>query len=352
MEGKPEKKLPEQALGAFIQSKTLNITTLIDADNTAEKTAHNDRLSQSDVAQLLAKKNLTSTAAKNNNKGRDTYLKKVLDTTALYFNDIGFSPLLTAKEEIHFAKLAQKGDSAGRKRMIECNLRLVVNIARRYLHSGLPLLDLIEEGNLGLIRAVEKFNPELGFRFSTYATWWIRQTIGRAIMNQTRTIRLPIHVVKELNSYLRISRRLTQTFNCKPSVEQIAEQANKPPKDIRRLLSFNERITSADTPLREGSDKSLLDTVADNHASDPVNILQDNDIQANIVTWLKKLSDKQKEVITRRFGLCGHEPCTLEEVGHIIGLTRERVRQIQVASLEKLRTILEGQGLSSEVVFD
>ncbi|HBM10502.1 MAG TPA: RNA polymerase sigma factor RpoS, partial [Pseudomonas sp.] len=147
---------------------------------------------------------------------------RALDATQLYLNEIGFSPLLTPEQEVHFARLAQKGDPAGRKRMIESNLRLVVKIARRYVNRGLSLLDLVEEGNLGLIRAVEKFDPERGFRFSTYATWWIRQTIERAIMNQTRTIRLPIHVVKELNLYLRAARELTQKLDHEPSPEEIA----------------------------------------------------------------------------------------------------------------------------------
>jgi len=169
---------------------------------------------------------------------------RALDATQLYLNEIGFSPLLTPEEEVHFARLAQKGDPAGRKRMIESNLRLVVKIARRYVNRGLSLLDLVEEGNLGLIRAVEKFDPERGFRFSTYATWWIRQTIERAIMNQTRTIRLPIHVVKELNVYLRAARELTQKLDHEPSPEEIANLLEKPVGEVKRMLGLNERVTS------------------------------------------------------------------------------------------------------------
>src|SRR5690554_864144 len=160
--------------------------------------------------------------------------QKQLDATQLYLNEIGFSPLLTPEEEVYFARLARKGEEAGRKRMIESNLRLVVKIARRYVNRGLSLLDLIEEGNLGLIRAVEKFDPERGFRFSTYATWWIRQTIERAIMNQTRTIRLPIHVVKELNLYLRAARELTQKLDHEPTAEEIARMVDKPVADVKR----------------------------------------------------------------------------------------------------------------------
>ena len=158
-----------------------------------------------------------------------------LDATRLYLSEIGFSPLLTADEEKHYSRLALKGDEAARKKMIECNLRLVVKIARRYLNRGLALLDLIEEGNLGLIRAVEKFDPERGFRFSTYATWWIRQTIERAIMNQTRTIRLPIHVVKEINIYLRAARHLSQTLDHEPSTEEIADMLDKPISEVKRM---------------------------------------------------------------------------------------------------------------------
>jgi len=274
-----------------------------------------------------------------------------LDATQLYLNEIGFSPLLTPQEEVYFARLALKGDEAGRKRMIESNLRLVVKIARRYVNRGLTLLDLIEEGNLGLIRAVEKFDPERGFRFSTYATWWIRQTIERAIMNQTRTIRLPIHVVKELNVYLRASRELTQKLDHEPTPEEIAELLEKPVADVKRMLGLNERVASVDTPLGPNSDKSLLDTIADDHVSDPADVLQDSDLRDNISHWIDELSEKQREVLSRRFGLRGYETSTLEEVGREIGLTRERVRQIQVEALKRLRDVMEKQGLSSSSIF-
>jgi RNA polymerase nonessential primary-like sigma factor len=281
----------------------------------------------------------------------DQSFGKTLDATQMYLSEIGFSPLLSAEEEVHFARMAQRGEEAGRQRMIESNLRLVVKIARRYLNRGLSLLDLIEEGNLGLIRAVEKFDPERGFRFSTYATWWIRQTIERAIMNQTRTIRLPIHVVKELNVYLRAARELTQKLDHEPSAEEIAELLDKPVDDVKKMLKLNERVTSVDTPLSTDSDKTVLDTIADQNVSDPQALLQDSDMRASINAWLLELSEKQREVIARRFGLLGHEPNTLEMVGHEIGLTRERVRQIQVEALKRLRGILEKQGLSSESVF-
>lgn len=256
--------------------------------------------------------------------------QRVLDATQLYLGEIGYSPLLTAEEEVYFARRALRGDVASRRRMIESNLRLVVKIARRYGNRGLALLDLIEEGNLGLIRAVEKFDPERGFRFSTYATWWIRQTIERAIMNQTRTIRLPIHIVKELNVYLRTARELSHKLDHEPSAEEIAEQLDKPVDDVSRMLRLNERITSVDTPLGGDSEKALLDILADEKENGPEDTTQDDDMKQSIVKWLFELNAKQREVLARRFGLLGYEAATLEDVGREIGLTRERVRQIQV----------------------
>ena len=278
--------------------------------------------------------------------------EKSLDATQLYLNEIGFSPLLSADEEKHYARLSRSGDEAGRRRMIESNLRLVVKISRRYINRGLTLLDLIEEGNLGLIRAVEKFDPDRGFRFSTYATWWIRQTIERAIMNQTRTIRLPIHVVKELNVYLRAARELTQKLDHEPSAEEIAGMLDKPVEEVKRLLGLNERVTSIDLPVGPDSEKAVLETIADSQVSDPSLLLQDDDIRDSISHWLDELTDKQREVVSRRFGLRGHESSTLEEVGREIGLTRERVRQIQVEALRRLRHLMENHGLTGDTLFN
>lgn len=279
--------------------------------------------------------------------------QRVLDATQLYLGEIGYSPLLTAEEEVYFARRALRGDVPSRRRMIESNLRLVVKIARRYSNRGLALLDLIEEGNLGLIRAVEKFDPERGFRFSTYATWWIRQTIERAIMNQTRTIRLPIHIVKELNVYLRTARELSHKLDHEPSAEEIAEQLDKPVDDVSRMLRLNERITSVDTPLGGDSEKALLDIdiLSDENENGPEDTTQDDDMKQSIVKWLFELNAKQREVLARRFGLLGYEAATLEDVGREIGLTRERVRQIQVEGLRRLREILQAQGLSIEALF-
>ncbi|HEX5792297.1 MAG TPA: RNA polymerase sigma factor RpoS [Rheinheimera sp.] len=276
---------------------------------------------------------------------------KAMDATQIYLGEIGFSPLLSAEEEVYFSRLALKGDQAARKRMIESNLRLVVKIARRYINRGLALLDLIEEGNLGLIRAVEKFDPERGFRFSTYATWWIRQTIERAIMNQTRTIRLPIHVVKELNIYLRAARELSQKLDHEPTPEEIASALDRPVEEVRKMLKLNEKITSVDTPVAGASEKQLLDVIADEKELGPETELQDEDIRQHLVVWLNELNPKQREVLARRFGLLGYEPSTLEDVGHEIGLTRERVRQIQVEALRRLREIVTHQGLNIETLF-
>ena len=223
--------------------------------------------------------------------------ERELDATRIYLSEIGYSPLLTAEEEVKFARLAQQGDEAARKRMIESNLRLVVKIARRYMNRGLALLDLIEEGNLGLIRAVEKFDPERGFRFSTYATWWIRQTIERALMNQTRTIRLPIHVVKEINVYLRAARRLAQTLDREPSPEDVAEMLDRPIEDVERMLGLNERVASVDVPRAPGAERSLLETIPDEQNTDPSERLQDDDMQHKLELWLDRLSDKQRAVV-------------------------------------------------------
>ena len=322
-------------------SDDLNQGMEFEAGQPKEVTSSDLELSQQTVVPKAASSTTTGSAGRV--REEDAFYKS-LDATQMYLNEIGFSPLLTPEEEVHFARLARKGVDAGRRRMIESNLRLVVKISRRYVNRGLSLLDLIEEGNLGLIRAVEKFDPERGFRFSTYATWWIRQTIERAIMNQTRTIRLPIHVVKELNVYLRAARELTQKLDHDPTPEEIATLLDKPVDDVKRMLGLNERVTSVDTPLGHDSDKSILDTISDIRESDPAVLLQDSDLNDSIDKWLCELSEKQREVVARRFGLRGYETSTLEEVGKEIGLTRERVRQIQVEALKRLRLILEKQG--------
>ncbi|MGH8575892.1 MAG: RNA polymerase sigma factor RpoS [Gammaproteobacteria bacterium] len=286
-----------------------------------------------------------------NGKSSEDFPDTEINATRLYLSEIGFSPLLSAGEEVRLARAARRGDAYSRKRMIESNLRLVVKIARRYLNRGLALLDLIEEGNLGLIRAVAKFDPERGFRFSTYATWWIRQTIERALMNQTRTIRLPIHVVKEINLYMRAMRRLTQTLDHEPKPEEVAHLLDCSLAEVEHMAGLNERVTSIDSPAERESGRSVLDTIPDENNLDPSLILQDCDVRHHVDLWLTELNEKQRAVVERRFGLHGFEIATLEAVGNEIGVTRERVRQIQIEALRRLRQILEREGLSVETLF-
>ncbi|PMG40276.1 RNA polymerase sigma factor RpoS [Shewanella sp. 10N.286.52.B9] len=319
--------------------------------NTAVAEELMDLAKQPQEIALKEAKNAKSAQQSDTDQQVQDDLQKNLDATQLYLGEIGFSPLLSAEEEVFFSRKALKGCEKSRNRMIESNLRLVVKIARRYNNRGLALLDLIEEGNLGLIRAVEKFDPERGFRFSTYATWWIRQTIERAIMNQTRTIRLPIHVVKELNVYLRTARQLAQKLDHEPTAEEIADKLDVSTSDVSRMLKLNEKITSVDTPLGGDNDKALLDVIADDDSVGPDYKVQDEDLSNSIVGWLNELNTKQREVLARRFGLLGYEPSTLENVGAEIGLTRERVRQIQVEALKRLKDVLGAQGLSVEALF-
>lgn len=272
------------------------------------------------------------------------------DVTRLYLNEIGASRLLSADEEVTLARRMQQGDEAARHRMIESNLRLVVKIARRYLNRGLPLLDLIEEGNLGLIHAVGKFDPERGFRFSTYATWWIRQTIERAIMNQSRTVRLPIHVIKEINICLRAAYQLRQQQEHSPSAAEIASRVDREVSDVERLLALHERVT-----VGSGTDDDRggpLDSLPASRDGEPSRCAQRDAVAALLDRWLDHLGDKQREVVERRFGLRGQRRLTLEQIGAEIGVTRERVRQIQIEALRNLRRMLESQGLSSDALLD
>ncbi|PCJ24781.1 MAG: RNA polymerase sigma factor RpoS [SAR86 cluster bacterium] len=273
-----------------------------------------------------------------------------LDATRLYLKEIGHSPLLTAEQEVYYSRLVGKGDIASRQRMIESNLRLVVKIARRYLNRGLSLLDLIEEGNLGLIHAVGKFDPERGFRFSTYATWWIRQNIERGLMNQTRTIRLPVHVVKELNGYLRVKRELAQRTGKDVSESDIAALANSTVENVERLMRLNEKLTSSDAPVSIDSEKTIIDTIAADDHYGPGERFQSFELKKCLNTWLHQLSEKQREIILRRFGLNGFDADTLENVGKEIGLTRERVRQIQIEALKRLKLLIRREGLAADTI--
>lgn len=274
-----------------------------------------------------------------------------VDVTQLYLNEIGQAPLLTAEEEVELARRTVAGDFEARQTMIERNLRLVVNIAKHYANRGLALLDLVEEGNLGLIHALEKFDPERGFRFSTYATWWIRQNIERAIMNQSRTIRLPVHVIKELNIYLRAQRHLETHGVTDATSEDIAALTGHPVEDVRRIMQLNERVASLDAPLDVDPTLSLGEAIADDNAHLPDEMLQLEEIEQHVHEWLKQLNDKQRWVIERRFGLNNCEACTLEDLALELQVTRERVRQIQMESLRILRQMLRRRGVSKDQLF-
>jgi len=266
------------------------------------------------------------------------------DVTRIYLSEIGRAKLLTADQEKSLSRAALGGCMASRQRMIECNLRLVVKVARAYINRGLPLLDLIEEGNLGLIRAVEKFDPEKGFRFSTYATWWIRQSVERSIMNQCRTVRLPIHVIRELTGYLKATRVMEQELGRRPAIEEVAAKLDKPSKAVHTLFSFNEPTASTDNSSGSGS-ISVLDSIADEQGHTPENEYAEQAAGELLAHWLELLPEQQRIVVEHRFGLHGKGRLTLEQVGQLLGVTRERVRQVQLAALTRLREISRREGV-------
>ena len=295
---------------------------------------------------IFTKKKISLTAKKKkycpaDGLGKQVGKEQSLDPTTMYFNELGFKPLLTAKEELILAKKSQAGCRKSREKMIEANLRLVVKISRYYCNRGLSFLDLIEEGNIGLITAVGKFDADRGFRFSTYATWWIRQTIERAIMNQSRTVRLPIHIIKELTTYLRAAKHLSKKLDHNPTPHEIAELVDKPADEIQAILSLTLDTSSIDSPASEENPTALLDAIKDEKNTDPESIVSKIQLEEQMEKWIKQLDKKQQEVIARRYGLLGHSKTTLEEVGQAIGLTRERVRQVQIIGLKRLRKIIK-----------
>jgi RNA polymerase nonessential primary-like sigma factor len=309
-----------------------------------------DILEEEEVLEEEAAEDVAAEAETEEAAERQSVTEEVADVTQIYLNDIGNNALLTPAQELALARRVVEGDFDARQKMIEHNLRLVVNIAKHYINRGLALLDLIEEGNIGLMHALEKFDPERGFRFSTYATWWIRQSIERAIMNQSRTIRLPVHVIKELNVYLRASRQLESRMGREPTLEEIAQHVGKPVEDVRKVMNLNERMASLDAPLDIDPMLSIGESIPDEQHEEPEIQLHNNQLELFVKEWLAQLNDKQCMVIERRYGLNGHEICTLEELAAALSLTRERVRQIQIEGLEQLRRILRRKGISRDFV--
>lgn len=264
-----------------------------------------------------------------------------LDAICLYMHDVGRQHLLSREEEFTYGCQVQAGDLSAKDKMINGNLRLVIKIARNYLGRGMVFSDLIEEGNLGLIRAVEKFEPERGFRFSTYATWWIKQSIERGIMNQVRTIRLPVHIVKNISSCMRTERALSAKSDHSATFAEIADKLELSAADVEKMYILVENTTSLDAVVNEDMEYTLLDIVVDEADKDPSLLLYDETVSQQIIRWLYALPVKHREVMMRRFGLGGHDAGTLEQIGREIGVTRERVRQIQVDALKRMREIVD-----------
>lgn len=272
------------------------------------------------------------------------------DALRLYLKEIGMSSLLSIEEERNLAKRVSEGDQNARQRMIEANLRLVVNIGKKYMHMGLPLPDIIEEGNLGLIKAVEKFKYEKGYKFSTYASWWIRQAIERALVNQSSMIRVPVHISDSINNYVKAIRDLLQRLGREPSLEEIAERMRSSVNHVRDLQQMIRKIYSLDAPIGDKEGGSLKDIIKDSTSQSPAQITEDIKRHEQILDWLQLLSENEKRVISLRFGLEDGEPKTLEIVGQAFGVTRERVRQIESSAINKLRFVLRKKKVRPEII--
>jgi len=270
-----------------------------------------------------------------------TVLESFDDAIKIYLRDIQRTPLLTPELEKEVARQIEKGDMAARNKMIESNLRLVVKIAKRYINRGLPFLDLIEEGNLGLIKAVERFSLAKECRFSTYATWWIRQAIDRALVNQSRTIRLPVHVSDDINRMAKTTRKLSQVLQREPHAHEIAEEMNVKVSYVRRLMTLLRRTCSMETPIGDGSDYFLIDTIEDMSVVAPSELLENIDRFERISEHFNELSESEQKILALRFGLDDKDPQTLDTIGKSFGVTRERIRQIEAKSLEKLHNCMK-----------
>jgi RNA polymerase primary sigma factor len=275
----------------------------------------------------------------------DLTVEPSLDSLRLYLRSIGRVPLLTAEQEVSLAKRIERGDMGAKTHMVEANLRLVVSIAKGYLGRGLTFLDLIQEGSLGLIRAVEKFDYRRGYKFSTYATWWIRQAVTRAIADKGRTIRIPVHMVEKLNKVVHVERQLVQSLGREPSPEEIAAELECTTREVRDILRMSQQPISLEKPIGEEEDSELGDFVEDEMAESPFEIASENLRKENVHRALAALPQREREVIEMRFGLTGGRPRTLEEVGRAFNVTRERIRQIENHTLKKLESLPEAQRL-------
>jgi RNA polymerase primary sigma factor len=275
----------------------------------------------------------------------DLSVEPSLDSLRLYLREIGKVPLLTADQEVYLAKRIERGDMSAKTHMIEANLRLVVSIAKSYLGRGLSFLDLIQEGSLGLIRAVEKFDYRKGYKFSTYATWWIRQAVTRAIADKARTIRIPVHMVEKLNKVVHIERQLVQRLGREPQPEEIALELEMTHEEVREILRMAQLPVSLEKPIGEEEESELGDFVQDEQVESPFDTASVQLRREDIQKALDSLPERERKVIELRFGLTGAQPCTLEEVGKAFGVTRERIRQIENNTLKRLETLPEAQGL-------
>jgi RNA polymerase primary sigma factor len=275
----------------------------------------------------------------------DLTVEPSLDSLRLYLRSIGRVALLTAEQEVSLAKRIERGDMAAKQAMVEANLRLVVSIAKGYLGRGLTFLDLIQEGSLGLIRAVEKFDYRRGYKFSTYATWWIRQAVTRAIADKGRTIRIPVHMVEKLNKVVHVERQLVQSLGREPSPEEIAGELDCTPREVRDILRMSQQPISLEKPIGDEEESELGDFVEDQTAESPFELAAENLRKENVHRALAALPQREREVIEMRFGLTGGRPRTLEEVGRAFNVTRERIRQIENHTLKKLESLPEAQRL-------
>jgi RNA polymerase primary sigma factor/RNA polymerase nonessential primary-like sigma factor len=272
------------------------------------------------------------------------------DAVKTYLKDIRRSTLLTFADEVMLAKKIAKGDEAARQRMIESNLRLVVSIGKRYMNRGLPFSDIIEEGNIGLIKAVEKYNHKKGFRFSTYASWWIRQSIERAIINQSKLIRLPVHVVERVNHYLSHLEDLVQELGREPGIVEITKKMKLKEGDVDQIQQLLRKTYSLDSPIADNKETALKDVIEDTSQVSPIIKAEGVRRREDILQWMESLKENERQVIVLRFGIDGDEPHTLEEIGKILGLTRERVRQIESAALQKMRNVIGTKAISAEEI--